>query len=106
MPNNEKTGAEVKYKELTHEFSDIWADEGEQEVSVICRFRRPNREQLARFQKQAMKDGTRAFTTLLKDVAHPDDKANLQTALEKWPGIATTFGGAVVQGVGVGELGK
>jgi hypothetical protein len=37
---------------------------------------------------------------------HPDDKAELQAALDEYPGLASTFGGALMGSCGFGDLGN
>lgn len=91
------------YKELTHSFDDLFA---EKTVDVKYGFRRPNPQDVQRAQKGFLKDSGRAFTNLLMTCVKPEDKTRLQQDLETYPGLSTTFGGALMSSVGMGDLGK
>ena len=107
MPKNDTAPEapvnEKKYAKFNHSFSDPW--EGtEQEFSF--RFARPSKVQIKLMQKAAVKDYSQAMQNLLINIIHPDEKATLVAAAENYPGLYTSFGGAIIKAVGIADLGN
>jgi hypothetical protein len=92
-----------QYVALRHSFLDRFAGE---DVEVKFRFKRPSTQQANRVQKTALKNAATAFTNLIMETVHPDDKGALQEALRDYPGLASTFGGALMGSCGFGDLGN
>lgn len=99
----EATKTDEQYVELSHSFLDRF--EGK-DVDLKFRFKRPNTQQANRVQKTALKNAGQAFKNLSLETVHPDDKTALQDALQKYPGLASTFGGALMGSCGFGDLGN
>jgi hypothetical protein len=93
------------YVELKHSFLDRFTNGGT-DVELAFRFKRPNTPQASRVQKTALKNAGQAFRNLILETVHPDDKAALQSALDEYPGLASTFGGALMGSCGFGDLGN
>lgn len=98
MKKNDK-----KYKEFTHDFFDEFS---EKDVSVSIRFRQPGAPAADRAQKQMMKSPGRALRNLCTGAVHPDDKSKMTQTFDEWPGLASTFGGALLKSCGFGDLGN
>lgn len=99
----EKT--EKKYVELTHSFTDMWADN--QETTLTFRFSKPNRADITRFQTTAQKNNTNAMRELLLSIIHEEDKQKFLDALEEYPGIVISFINPILSSIGVSaDLGK
>lgn len=94
---------DTKYKEFEHCFFDTFSD---QDVTATARFKKPTWQQADRAQKEMMKSPARAMGNLCQSVVHPDDKAGLTRDFGTWPGLASTFGGALLKVSGFGELGN
>lgn len=92
-----------KYVKLSHSFLDRFEA---QDVELTFRFKRPNTQQANRVQKTALKNAAQAFKNLSLETVHPDDKPALEDALQKYPGLASTFGGALMGSCGFGDLGN
>ncbi|MBU1002793.1 MAG: hypothetical protein KKE73_09745 [Proteobacteria bacterium] len=101
----ESAGADssVKYIELKHTFEDRF--EG-REVEAAARFRKPSPAEISRAQRSMLKKPGLAMSNLLMDTVHPEDKEQLQQLLKDYTGLSTTFGSALFDSVGMGELGK
>lgn len=91
------------YAELQHDFYDTFAG---QDVTVSARFKRPSPQQADRAQKEMLKSPARAFSNLCMAVAHPEDKDQLTADLKAYPGIGSTFGGALLKASGFADLGN
>lgn len=102
--------ADKKYVSFTHSFDDPWAGDSAdnpQSVSLTFRFAKPNKTQVQRLQDKAGKNPAQAARNLLLDIVHPEEKEALTTAMEDYPGIATSFSTAIIRGVGISaELGN
>ncbi len=92
-----------KYATFDHAFVDVW-DETEKTFSF--RFCRPSKVQIKMMQKTAGKDPTQAAQNLLVNIIHPDDKAAFLVAVEEYPGLITSFAGAIIKAVGIADLGN
>ncbi len=103
MSENEKPPQTTEYTELSHEFVDRFKGK---EVTFSFRFRRPGVQQVSRAQKDMLKNSARAFSNLLKETVHPEDKPYLDDSLKDYPGLAPTFGNVLLISVGFGELGN
>lgn len=93
---NDETGR--KYAAFQHSFRDPWEDD---EVEVSFRFAKPTRTQIKRLQDTAARDATKAARTLLLGVIHPGDKEEFLKRIEEFPGLITSFSGALVKAVGI-----
>jgi hypothetical protein len=100
---NTATTNETEYKALKHDFLDRFKG---QDVEFSFRFKRPTTPQSNRVQKTALKNAGQAFKNLILETVHPEDKAELQAALDEYPGLASTFGGALMGSCGFGDLGN
>lgn len=96
--------ASVEFVRLEHTFVDKF--KGPDEVSLGFRFRRPTPQQAERAQKTLMKKTGLAMRTLCLECCHAEDKERLAASLEEYPGLATTFGGALLSCIGYGDLGN
>ncbi len=96
MPNKD-------YVELKHSFFDRF--EGE-DVTFAFSFSRPTTPQVSRVQKTVLKNAGQAFRNLILDTVKPDQKTDLAAALDKYSGLASTFGGALMSSCGFGDLGN
>lgn len=92
-----------KYAAFTHSFHDPWAGDNEDggEVSLTFHFAKPTKADIKRLQDTAVKNASQAGRNLLLSIIKPEEKENLASALEDYPGIATSFSGAIVKGVGI-----
>ncbi|NDY73987.1 hypothetical protein DO021_19650 [Desulfobacter hydrogenophilus] len=99
----EQAATGPKYKAFTHDFFDSFS---EQDVSVSLRFAQPGAKSTERAQKQMMKSPTLALKNLCAGSVHPDDKALMTEKFEAFPGLASTFGGALLKACGFGDLGN
>ncbi len=98
-----------KFVAFSHTFSDPWAGENAedaQDVTLSFRFAKPTKTQIQRLQDKAVKNAAQAARNLLLDTVHPEDKARLTESMDEYPGIATSFSGAIIKGVGISELGN
>lgn len=93
----------AKYVELKHNFYDRFE---EKDVEIKIRFKRPQTPQVNRVQKTALKNAGQAFANLTMETVHPEDKDALKSALVEYPGLASTFGGALMGSCGFGDLGN
>lgn len=100
----EKANPEDKiYKEYKHEFYD---DFEEKDVKVAYRFSRPTSAAAGRAQKEMQKAPSRGLNNLCMSCMHPDDKPRFNEELKKYPGLSSTFGGALLKASGFAELGN
>lgn len=98
-----RQASDQSHATLEHVFYDEFKG---QEITIVCRFARPNASQAQRAQKEMMKSPSRAFSNLTRNVIHPDDKSQYDQHLRAYPGLATTFGGALLKACGYGDLGN
>lgn len=98
---NEDNGR--KYAAFTHSFHDPWAGDGEEgsEVSLTFHFAKPTKADIKRLQDTAARNASQASRNLLLSIIRPEEKENLVSALEDYPGIAASFSEAIVKGVGI-----
>ncbi|WP_321495633.1 hypothetical protein [uncultured Desulfobacter sp.] len=94
---------QVQYATLEHTFHDVFSGA---DVTVAARFKRPSYPQADRAQKEMLKSPARAFQNLCTAVVHPDDKDRLVQNLKIYPGIGSTFGGALLKASGFADLGN
>ena len=87
-----------KYVAFPLTFSDPW--EGK-EVELSFRFAKTTNNEIRRLQDTAGKNASLASRTLLLSTVHPDDKESLLQAMEEYPGITTSYSGALITAVGV-----
>ena len=101
---------ERKFASFSHTFADPWAGENAEnaeEVTFSFRFAKPTKLQIQRMQDKAVKNPAQAARNLLSDTIHPEDKEKFLSALEEYPGIATSSTTAILKGVGISaELGN
>ena len=96
-----ETGAAVDgraYATFEHSFRDPWADA---DVELKFRFAQPTKTQIKRLSDTAGKNAMQAARDLLLGTVHPDDKDDLLSKLEDYPGIATSFSTALIKAVGI-----
>ncbi len=99
-----ETGIEEKeYHEFTHEFFDTFRGE---DVSFSIRFTPPSPQATERAQKQMLKSPNLSLKNLCMSAVHPDDKEAMKEAFKAYPGLASTFGGALLKACGFGDLGN
>jgi len=99
----DKPEKNTEYVELNHEFFDRFEDK---DVNFKFHFKRPGTPQVNRVQKTALKNAGQAFRNLIMETINPDEKSDLKTALDDYPGLASTFGGALMASCGFGDLGN
>lgn len=92
-----------KYAEFSHSFTDVWE---EREASFTFRFARPGVPQIKQMQKTAGKDSALAARNLLAGIIHPEEKEAFLSAAEQYPGLITSFAGAIIKAVGIADLGN
>jgi len=100
---NDTQNPDKEYVELKHEFFDRFEEE---DVTVKFHFKRPSTPQVNRTQKTVLKNAGQAFRNLLIETVKPDEKESLKTHLQKYPGLASTFGGGLMASCGFGDLGN
>lgn len=88
---------------MTHDFYDAFKKE---DVSVAIRFKKPTSKTAERAQKEMVKSPVRAFSNLCSACVLPEDKDAYIAAVKEYPGLATTFGGALLKSCGFGDLGN
>jgi len=92
------------YALFEHTFQDRFKGE---DVTYSFNFARPSRPQMDRVQKMMLKKKLApAMKALCLDTIHPDDKASFLEALEEYTGLAGTFGDAILDSCGFGQLGN
>lgn len=91
------------YIPLEYTFNDRFEDE---EVTIKHHFKKPTRPQVSRAQKGANKDAMKSFGNFVTEIVHPGEKEALAANIKKYPGLAATFGNAIMGAVGVGDLGN
>ncbi len=97
------TGDDVaKPLELEHTFTDF--DDVEQ--TVAYHFRKPSRPQISRAQNSMRKDPMNGLRMLCLDCVVAEEKSKLKADLDKYDGLAGTFGNEILGRVGFGDLGK
>lgn len=93
-----------KYAELDYTFQDRF--EGK-EVSFSFRFAKPDRPRVDRAQKAMIKKQVdQAMRQLCLDTIHEDDRQAFLDALAEYPGLPGTFGEAILDSCGFGQLGN
>lgn len=96
--------ANNEYADMEHTFTDRFAGK---EVSFGFRFARPTRPQVDRAQKTMLKKQVdQAMKDLCLGTVHEEDRQALQEALVNYPGLAGTFGEAILDSCGFGQLGN
>lgn len=110
MPDMDKIAIEDKgrkYASFKHTFTDPWAADDGAEVSLEFHFAKPGKVDIKRLQDTAAKNASQASRNLLLSIIKPEEKDALVAALDEYPGIATSFSGAILKGVGISaELGN
>jgi hypothetical protein len=86
------------YATFSHSFRDPWKDA---DVEVSYRFAKPTRTQIKRLSDTAGKNAMQAGRDLLLGTVHPDDKEDLLSRLEEYPGIAISFSTGIIKTVGI-----
>lgn len=92
------------YTEIKHTFIDRF--KGDAEVGVALRFKKPSAEGVERCQSKVSKKPTMAFRSLCVSCIHPDDKETMLGKFEEYPGLATSFGNALLEAAGFADLGN
>lgn len=91
------------YARFDHSFIDTWVGE-EREFSF--RFAKPDKTAIKLFQKAAGRDTSNASRNMLVSHIHPDEKAAFLAAIDDYPGLITSYIGALMKGVGLADLGN
>ena len=94
----------TKYVPIKHAFVDRFNDD--REVAVEVRFRRATPAAAERTQQKMNKKLGAAMRNLCISCVHPDDKQKMLEAFDEYPGLATTFGTAILEAAGFGDLGN
>lgn len=87
-----------KYAAFPHSFRDPWED---RDVEMSFRFAKPTKGEIKRLQDTAGKNPTQAARNLLLSTVHPEDKEGLTSAMDEYPGIATSYSTALIKAVGI-----
>ena len=87
-----------KFAPFAHSFRDPWE---ESDVELKFRFAKPSKTQIKRLQDTAGRNAAQASRDLLLGTIHPDDKEDLIAQMEMYPGIATSYSGALIKAVGI-----
>ena len=93
----------LKYATFEHTFTDKWEDV---EKDFSFRFAKPTKMHIQRMQQTAGKNSAQAARNLLADIIHPEDKETFLSAAEAYPGLITSYAGAVIKAVGIADLGN
>jgi hypothetical protein len=97
--NESNAGADNReYAVFTHSFRDPWKDA---DVELSFRFARPTRTQIKRLSDTAGKNSLQASRDLLIGTIHPEEKEELLTKLEEYPGLAISFSTGIIRTVGI-----
>lgn len=96
-------GAGRKYAEFSLTFTDAWE---KKEVDFTFRFAKPGKMLIKQMQKTAPRDSAQAARNLLVNIIHPEEKAIFMAACEEYPGLMTSFSGAIIKAVGIGDVGN
>lgn len=91
------------YAVFEHTFVDSWTAT---EKDFSFRFAKPGKTAIQLFQKAAARDASRASRNMLVNHVHPDEKADFLAAIDAYPGLITSYIGAVMKGVGLADLGN
>ncbi|MDY6904083.1 MAG: hypothetical protein SWH61_05290 [Thermodesulfobacteriota bacterium] len=92
------------YVAIDHSFIDRFA--GGAEKTFSFRFSRPSPTAVGRTQQMAGKKLPAAMRNLCVGCVHPDDKQKMLAAFDTYPGLPTTFGNALLEAAGIGDLGN
>lgn len=92
------TADSKKYASFKHSFTDPWEDA---EVELDFKFAKPTKSQVKRLQDTAVKKPQQASRNLLLDTIHPDQRAQLEKVLDDYPGVATSYSGAIIKAIGI-----
>lgn len=95
--------ANTQYAVFEHSFTDRWSEE-EKEFSF--RFAKPSKPQMQRMQQTAVKNSALAARNLLVEIVHPEEKEAFLAAADEYPGLITSYAGAVIKAVGIADLGN
>ena len=93
-----KNADDRKFAAFPFSFRDPWEDT---DVELNFRFAKPTRMQIKRLTDTASRNATQASRDLLLGTIHPDQKEELITKLEEYPGIATSYSTALIKAVGI-----
>lgn len=92
-----------QYLELEAEFED-WSGSTK---NFKFRFAKPTKTMIERTNSDVAKGKQeRAYETLLVGLAHPDEKDNLKTAMQDYPGLKTSFCERIYERLGYASVGK
>lgn len=89
---------ERKYAEIPLTFNDIWEDK---DMEFNFRFAKPTKMEIKRLQDTAVKNSAQAARNILLSTIHPEEKEALVTAMDEYPGIATSYSTALIKAVGL-----
>ncbi|MFH2064987.1 MAG: hypothetical protein ABIK15_07310 [Pseudomonadota bacterium] len=103
IENEKDKPAGAEYVEISHKFFDRFE---KKEVDCAFRFRRPTAQMASRAQKRMMKTPIPALQDLCMDAIHEDDRKRFLDTGKTYPGLYSTFGGALLNSIGFGDLGN
>ena len=92
------------YIRIDHTFVDRFA--GDKEAKFEFLFKRPTKGAVDRAQGKMTKKPGSAFRNLCVSCVHEEDKDNMLTAFDDFPGLPTSFGNALLEAAGFGDLGN
>jgi hypothetical protein len=99
MTKNTDTSADNRqYAPFTHSFRDPWKDD---DVEFSFRCATPTQPQIKRLSDMATKKSLQASRDLILATVHPEEKDELLSKLEEYPGIAISFSTAIIKTVGI-----
>ena len=87
---------------IDHTFVDRFG--GDKEVTFDFLFKRPTKGACERAQGKMTKKPGAAFRNLCVSCVHEDSKDNMLAAFDKFPGLPTSFGNALLEAAGFGDL--
>ena len=102
--NDTAKQAGPEFVEIRHTFIDRFR--GDKEVTAVFRFKGASSAVVERTQQRMNKKLAPAMRNLCVSCVHPDDKARMLEMFETYPGLATTFGNAILEAAGFGDLGN
>jgi hypothetical protein len=92
-----------KYIKAGHTWTDPWEDK---EVACEYQFRRPNRSEIARFNREVSKSPDVAQNNLLISMVHPDDTGRLKSDIELYPALLPSLAVWALKSSGFSDLGN
>jgi hypothetical protein len=92
-----------KYIKAGHTWNDPW--EGK-DVTCEYQFRRPNRSDISRFNREISKSPDVAQNNLLLGMVHSEDAEKLKADIEVYPALLPTLAAWALKSSGLTDLGN